>query len=240
MSHAESESWWFRAKEDIVKDFIAPYLHDSSRSVILGLGNGSTIRRLRQIAPGCSISGLDLDPVAVALCTAQDPCGSFKLGDIEKDDIADPSSADIVIALDILEHLSSDDVVISKVSHCLKPGGYFVVNVPAHPFLFSTHDIYLGHLRRYRPRELRRTIVAEGLRIVHATPLFMTTMLLLIIWRRVLQPFFGVRTDRSDVDSRVPSFLDRILYAIAMAEGRIARLSLPFGSSYFIIASKPG
>jgi len=73
---AQEQGWWFRAKEDIVRDFVRPDVGPRSAVLILGSGEGSTIERVREIAPECSIHGLDIDPEALAVCRARDPRGS--------------------------------------------------------------------------------------------------------------------------------------------------------------------
>jgi trans-aconitate methyltransferase len=60
---------------------------------------------------------------------------------------------DLVLALDVLEHLDDDE---SFLAGALVPlvSGTLVVSVPAIPRLFSGHDRLLEHRRRYRRREL--------------------------------------------------------------------------------------
>jgi SAM-dependent methyltransferase len=238
LGHAEEQGWWFRAKEDIVRDFVRPHLPGRGAVLVLGSGEGSTVARVRQVAPEASIVGLDIDPAAVAVCRTRDPRGSYRLADLDTDPLAEPGSVDVVFALDILEHLEHHDRVAERVASCLRPGGVFVVNVPSHPWLFSLHDRHLGHLRRYRPAEIEALMEAAGLQVVRSTPLFATTLVMLVLWRRLAQPALGVRRESSDVGVRLPWLLDRTLYAIARAEGRIARMGLPFGSSHLLIARK--
>jgi SAM-dependent methyltransferase len=238
LGHAQEQGWWFRAKEDIVRDFVRPHVGPRSAVLILGSGEGSTIERVREIAPECSIHGLDIDPEAVAVCRARDPRGSYRVADLDQDPLASGESADVVFALDILEHLRDHEAVMGRVAAALRPGGVLVANVPAHPWLFSLHDRHLGHLRRYRPAEIEALARRHGLDVVRSTPLFATTLVLLVLWRRVLQPSFGLREAQSDVGVRVPWLLDRALYSIARLEGWAARLHLPFGSSHLLIARK--
>ena len=62
---------------------------------------------------------------------------------------------DIVIMLDVLEHIEDDKAFIAHdVLPRLKPESKIVISVPAHPSLFASHDVFLGHYRRYTRRQL--------------------------------------------------------------------------------------
>ena len=67
------------------------------------------------------------------------PCGTF----------------DIVVLLDVIEHVVDDKGFIqTNVLPKLTAGGMVLISVPAHPSLFSKHDEFLGHYRRYTRRQL--------------------------------------------------------------------------------------
>jgi SAM-dependent methyltransferase len=62
---------------------------------------------------------------------------------------------DIVIMLDVLEHIDDDKAFLEHdVVPLLKPESKIVISVPAHPSLFTPHDVFLGHYRRYTRRQL--------------------------------------------------------------------------------------
>jgi SAM-dependent methyltransferase len=238
LSHAEDEGWWFRAKEDIVQDLLAPHLSDRCSVLLLGGGSGGTARRLRRRAPGCTIVGLDIDPEAVALCAREDPAGRYRLADLEHDPLGSPESMDLVFALDVLEHLDRDADVLAGATRVLRAGGLLIINVPAHPWLFSEHDRHLGHRRRYRPTEIEALVRGAGLSVVRSTPLFGSALIGMYVWRRLL-PALGLgRSGRSDVGLRIPRPLDALLYGMARAEGWLARWFLPFGSSQLVVARR--
>jgi SAM-dependent methyltransferase len=239
LAHAGREGHWFRAKEDIVKGYLRPHVADDARIVVLGVGNGATVARLRRLARRCAIEGLDVDQAALELCATRDPRGTYRLADLETDPIGHPDSADVVVALNVLEHLQDDPGVVGRIAACLRPGGVLVVNVPAHPWLFGDHDVRLGHLRRYRPGEIEAHVRAAGLKVAHATPLFMTTLLLLMVWRKLVQGWLGVKPRRSDVSLALPAPLDAGLYLVARLEGWVSHARLPFGSSHLVVARKP-
>ncbi len=239
LAHASREGWWFRAKEDIVASLLARHLPVDCRALVLGIGGGGTIRRIRQLAPRAVVTGLDIDPDAVQLLADLDPAGRYRVADIERDELAPRASQDLVVALDVIEHLDDDHGVVRRVHDVLAEGGLFAVHVPAHQWLFSSHDEHLGHRRRYGPRRLERLLTDAGFRIVHSTPLFATTLLLLAGWRKGVQPLLGLRTDRSDVSLGLPGPIDSTLYGLARVEGALARVRLPFGSSHFVLACRP-
>ena len=238
LAHAGDEGWWFRAKEDIVARMLRPHVRPDWRALVIGIGGGGTIARLRGLAPRAAITGLDIDPHAVALLQRLDPEGSYRVADVEHEPLGGPASADLVVALDVIEHLDDDRGVVRKIHDVLAPGGLFAVHVPAHPWLFSSHDEHLGHRRRYRPREVSALLREAGFEVLHATPLFMTTLVLLGAWRQGVQRLLRWRTDRSDVSMSLPGPADAVLYAVSRAEGEMARLRLPFGSSQFVLARR--
>jgi ubiquinone/menaquinone biosynthesis C-methylase UbiE len=64
-------------------------------------------------------------------------------------------SFDIVIMLDVLEHIEDDSTFLQlEVVPRLKPESHLVISVPAHPSLFTSHDTFLGHYRRYTRSQL--------------------------------------------------------------------------------------
>jgi len=72
------------------------------------------------------------------------------------------SQYDLILLMDILEHLE-DDVggLRHALQHCV-PGGYLFLTLPAMKALWSPHDVYLGHQRRYSLRDFRKTAKAAG------------------------------------------------------------------------------
>lgn len=238
LAQADKEGWWFRAKEDIVAGFLAPHLAPDCRALVIGIGSGGTIARLRRLAPRATVTGVDIDPEAVALLRDIDPQGAYRVADVERDSLGSAGSMDLVMALDVIEHLDDDHGVVARIRDVLAPGGLFAIHVPAHPWLFSTHDEHLGHRRRYRPGEVDALLRGAGLQVVHSTPLFAATLMMLAGWRKGLQPLLGLRTDRSDVSLGLPGPLDGLFYGLARAEGALARWRLPFGSSHFALGRR--
>lgn len=65
---------------------------------------------------------------------------------------------------DVLEHLEDATSSLDEARRVLKPGGALFYTVPAFPVLWSKHDDLVGHVRRYRLREVRNLVEQCGFR----------------------------------------------------------------------------
>ena len=72
---------------------------------------------------------------------------------------------EIILYLDVLEHIEGDRAELTKVSKHLQIGGNLIILSPAHQWLFSPFDAAIGHYRRYNKRSLQ-AIIPENIAIV--------------------------------------------------------------------------
>ncbi len=86
---------------------------------------------------------------------------------------------DVVLLLDVLEHVKDDaHFAADACRRFAKPGATVLVSVPAWQQLFSAHDRFLGHFRRYSPKSARAVLEKAGLEIVRSGGLFHSLVLL--------------------------------------------------------------
>jgi SAM-dependent methyltransferase len=81
-------------------------------------------------------------------------------------DAVDKGSVDRVLLLDVLEHIEKDDEFLSSLAGLLRPGGQLLISVPAFQILFSPHDLFLKHFRRYTASQLESLAHRHGLETV--------------------------------------------------------------------------
>ena len=71
-------------------------------------------------------------------------------------------SIDCAILMDVIEHVNDDIAMLREVGRILAPAGQLLITVPAHAFLWSEHDVFLGHFRRYNRSQLLDAVRQGG------------------------------------------------------------------------------
>jgi SAM-dependent methyltransferase len=155
----EDSYWWHIAKRQLVLDLLGRYAPAPGRLIEGGIGSARNLVEFRQ--RGYDVAGLDIMDEAVEHARERG------LTDVCRHDLTLPwpfpaGSADVVVLLDVLEHLPDPIGTLRHIADVLRPGGHVVVTVPAHPWLYGDWDAALGHFRRYRPGELRGHATAAG------------------------------------------------------------------------------
>lgn len=90
------------------------------------------------------------------------------------------NSMDCIFMMDVLEHVENDKDFYRLVCQKLKIGGMMIVTVPAFQSLFSVHDEFLRHYRRYDYETLKRTIVGSSTTICSSH--YFYTCLAIVRW----------------------------------------------------------
>ena len=75
---------------------------------------------------------------------------------------------DSVLAINVLEHIRDDSMLLVQLKHFVKPGGNIVLWVPAFNGLYTAWDRKVGHYRRYSRARLTGVIREAGLSVVTA------------------------------------------------------------------------
>lgn len=73
---------------------------------------------------------------------------------------------DLIVAIEVLEHIENDEKALKEIFRVLKPNGYFLFSVPLKPELYNEFDKAVGHYRRYKIQELQSQISNAGFLVV--------------------------------------------------------------------------
>lgn len=80
--------------------------------------------------------------------------------------------ADLVLLMDVLEHVDDDLGLLRSYVDRVPRGALFLISVPAFPFLWSDHDVFLEHRRRYRLPEVEDLARRAALTVEHGAYFF--------------------------------------------------------------------
>lgn len=72
--------------------------------------------------------------------------------------IEQQNTYDVLLYLDVLEHIEDDYSELHRAYNSLKVGGKLIINVPAFNFLYSDFDQSINHFRRYTKNNFLKTI----------------------------------------------------------------------------------
>jgi SAM-dependent methyltransferase len=135
---------------------VRPWLGGSILEI--GSGKGTYGRKVQRHFPSSRVVLSDLDPGYVSGLREAFAGSKVEALRIDMEEPADfrqiGPPVDSAFALNVLEHTRDDGRALRNVYEVLRPGGRFVVLVPAHPFLYGAIDRSIGHTRRYTKRTL--------------------------------------------------------------------------------------
>lgn len=158
---------WEVARARHFRRLVAEAFDAPPMSVIdVGSGDGWFASQLRaDLAPGSTVVCWDAHYAAADLA---EPL----VDGMSRTVTAPAAPAQLVLALDVLEHVDDDHRFVTEhLAPLVAPGGVLVASVPAHQSLFTTHDTALGHFRRYDAASLR-ALLEPSFDVVHEGSLF--------------------------------------------------------------------
>ncbi len=230
----EAEYWWFVGRRVILDRLLRHFVKRRGVAVDVGCGSG---RNLEVLARHCDqVLGLDRAAAAVALAAER----SFAVlrGDAHRLPLA-AGSADLLTALDVLEHMDDDMQVLAEFSRVLRPGGHLLLAVPAYRFLWSEHDEALRHRRRYIASELHIKLTNSGFEVQKRSYAVFFAFVPIVLYRlfRGLFPKSPLAPKASHVI--LPAPLNRFFAELLSLEGRLMRImNFPLGTSIVMVARK--
>jgi SAM-dependent methyltransferase len=227
-----SRHWWFEGRRVIVRSLLALQgLSAGARIFDVGCGTG---QNLEMLAAFGEVTGVDRSAEVLELVRAR---GRQVLqGDVAA--LPLPSdSADVMVAMDVLEHMDDDMGAARELFRVLRPGGLAVITVPAFRWLWGSQDDLSHHRRRYTRDELEALLTGAGF-VLHKVSYFNFFLLLPTWLGRRLVALVGARVLSENV--LTPPWLDGPLSAIFASEARWLRwLDFPVGVSLLALGRKP-
>ena len=232
MAELDDRHWWYRARRRILAELVRREARPPKDARILEIGCG-TGHNLSMLAGFGHVDGLELDDEMRALSEKRLGRKIMRSPLPELSEVKD-KSYDLIGAFDVIEHIDDDVAAVAAIATKLKPGGKFMMTVPAHPWMWTAHDVANHHKRRYSKRALKALIDGSPLKL-DRIGYFNSLLFPVAVAERAVSKLRG--KDDGNV-SLPPAPLNSALEAVFGAERYlVGRLPLPPGLSLFAVAA---
>lgn len=219
--------WWWRAREAfLLRRFRRLLPADGQRRILdVGCGDGALLDRL---APWGHAEGIEPDATTLGPGAAR---RRIHLGPFDASFRPD-APFDLVLFLDVLEHLDDPAAPLARARDLLRPGGRVFVSVPAFPILWTRHDELNHHRRRYTRTTLGADARAAGFTLEWARYGLLTVGLVKLVVRAREAMLAGVPAP-PHLPPAPLNALARLVAEADLALGDV--IPCPFGSSLFAV-----
>ncbi len=239
MADLEKEYWWHKGKVHLIEAMIKKYFGSNRENPIeimeIGCGTGGVTSILLNYG---NVTAIDISEEAVTLNKESGVKNAF-CGDVNDMDLSPyEKKFDLILALDVLEHIQDDIEAMRRVHYMLKDNGMFFINVPAHKFLWSEHDEALHHKRRYHSFEMISKLKDTSFTILKKS-YFVTFTSPIIILYRIWGNLFGKSAYPKTSYVMLPEIINNFFINILKLEVKmVEKFNLPFGVTLTVVARK--
>jgi len=214
----------------------------SSKAVMMEIGSsvGFLVRDLVKSFPEATIIGSDVVKAPLYHIAKNFPGIPLIRFDLLQCPLPD-QSVDVLIMLNVLEHIEDDTKALQIAFNLLKPGGALIIEVPAFQGLYDAYDEELHHFRRYSPRDLYAKLTKTGFKVARRSclgfvvfPAFMAV--------KLFRKWFSAKEHKTVFSCQEDGISRNRLVRWAMTfEFRyLSGFQLPFGIRVLAVAVKKG
>ena len=237
VQEVQDRHWWWLGRERLIESVVQRFIDTSGKLRIAdaGCGFGANIPLLRRYG---DVTGLELDQGAIDAVKAKWGGSVRAVRWRSPDPLA--VSFDLMLLADVLEHIGDDAGAVRWIWSHLRDGGYVLITVPAHEFLWTQMDEALHHCRRYTASSLR-ALFEDRFEIVYCSyyNMFLFPVKVgFVIFDRIKRLLFP-RVPLRSYNDVPPSFVNSLFKHILMLEcSLVKRTTIPFGVSLICLARK--
>ena len=235
LASAESSHWWFRARNSVIIWILRSSVYGIRSFLEVGCGTGFVISGIARAFPLLELEASEYFEDGLVFARQRLPQCRFR--QLDATSMAEDNAYDCIGSFDVIEHIEADECVLSNFYRALRSGGFLLLTVPQHPWLWSAADDYAHHIRRYTSSELRRKVLSAGFRIEYCTS-FVCLLLPLMALQRLSS---RNQNFNPEDEFKISPLLNASLYLVMQLELTLLRFGLrfPVGGSLLLLARKP-
>lgn len=146
--------WYYVSKGRAMRRFLG----DMKVAEVLDVGAGSGVFSRQLIDGGLCDSAVCVDPNYL-----DEKTESHHGKTIHFVKSIDGSPQKLILMMDVLEHVPDDLALLKEYADRLEAGGHVFITVPAFQFMWSGHDVFLEHYRRYTIATIEAVVRRAGM-----------------------------------------------------------------------------
>ncbi|HKU96118.1 MAG TPA: class I SAM-dependent methyltransferase [Vineibacter sp.] len=148
MHALEGRLWWYLGLHRLLVDRVKAMVGEGRLLLDAGCGTGGLLAALGRSRLAVRQLGLEYDAEAARMA-AQKSEAAVVVGSVTALPFGDRTLGAVVSA-DVLSHGLVDPAQALKEAHrCLETGGILILNLPAYPWMLSSHDRHVHNVRRF-------------------------------------------------------------------------------------------
>lgn len=175
---------WETARLRALRNILSPTFLEGMKILDIGCGDGFVVKHLFRGIGKREITAVDtnLSDEWISQLSCADTGITFQR------DMPGQGSFDTALLLDVLEHVEDDRSLLRDIaSRYLSTQGIVMITVPAFQSIYSEHDAFLGHYRRYSLQQLVQLVTACGLEVRRSGYLFSSLLLPKLVLYKLLK-----------------------------------------------------
>lgn len=213
----DKNHWYYRHKYRAILGAILKNSESQFKLADIGAGSAIFSLQLQEMFPSNMFYAIDINYSDIQLANStQNFVFSREL-----------VPADVYLLNDVLEHIQNPSEILESIYDLNKNSYLLIITVPAFQALWSGHDVYLGHFRRYSKSSLQEYFKDTDRYSSLETYYLYQSLFPLAYLSKKLQR----KANRSQMKN-YGKLLNNLLNLILRFEERV-KLRLPFGVSVF-------
>lgn len=229
LGDAINDHWYYSSKVKAVENFLGKT--PVNRILDIGAGSGFFSKYLLE-----NTSAKEAWCVDISYASESDETYADKPLFLRK--AIKSIDADLVMLMDVLEHVDDDIGLLKEYVEKVPTGTTFLITVPAFQFLWSGHDDFLEHKRRYTLQQLESVVEACGLRLKKGAYFFGGVFPIAAALRLADRVQSKAKTPKSQL-AQHGRFTNALLKGICNMEVPMMHFNRIAGLSVFCVAQKP-
>ena len=182
-AHGTSDHFWVRHRNELIRKNFGNFISESNEVGEIGCGSGLVLSYLSKTLHR-KIDGFELNLNALRLCPKVD--GALYIYDILQRQAAYLEKYDLLMMMDVLEHIKNEQEFLCAARDHIIPQGYLLIGVPMRQHLYSAYDRADGHYRRYSQKYLKSVVESSGFNIIDVVQWGHTYLPLLLLRKIIL------------------------------------------------------